>query len=110
MLRPSSSSTKRTNGTAVISRFSCAHRSAFQALFPRSIPAMSPACALPPMEPFCAAPPLCAWTAAEVNFANGTYELHLAPEEEAAADLHHTGVEPVPEQAEDQFANSKCDG
>nr|XP_034594033.1 uncharacterized protein LOC117855764 [Setaria viridis] len=47
---------------------------------------------------------------AEVNLANGTYELHPAPEEEAVADLHHTGVEPVPEQAEDQFANYPCKG
>nr|XP_034578675.1 uncharacterized protein LOC117842366 isoform X1 [Setaria viridis] len=46
----------------------------------------------------------------EVNIADGTYELHPTPEEEAVADLHHAEVEPVLEQAEDQFANSECEG
>ena len=46
----------------------------------------------------------------EVNIADGTYELHPTPEEEAVADLHHAEVEPVPEQAEDQFGNSECEG
>nr|XP_034578678.1 uncharacterized protein LOC117842366 isoform X3 [Setaria viridis] len=44
-----------------------------------------------------------------VNIADGTYELHPTPEEEAVADLHHAEVEPVLEQAEDQFANSECE-
>nr|XP_034600931.1 uncharacterized protein LOC117861475 [Setaria viridis] len=46
----------------------------------------------------------------EVNIADGTYELHPTPEEKVVADLHHAEVEPVLEQAEDQFANSECEG
>lgn len=46
----------------------------------------------------------------ELNLADGTYELHLAPEEGAVAGLHHIGAEPIPEQAEHQFANSPCEG
>lgn len=44
----------------------------------------------------------------ELNLANGTYELHPAPEEGAVADLSPVGAEP--EQAEDLFATSPREG
>ena len=44
----------------------------------------------------------------ELNLADGTYELHLVPEDEVVAEQPPAGVEPV--HAEDQFATAPLEG
>ena len=52
----------------------------------------------------------CIASRVELNVADGTYELHPTSEEEAVADLHHVGVEPMTEQVEYPFTNPKSEG